>query len=701
MFARWGDLVYRLRYAVIGAMVVGMLALGGYGIGLEDRLSQSGFDDPGSESTAAALLKDGTYGRDHSADVLAIYTAPPGKTVDDPEFNKKVTDALIALPQQHPEQILAINGGYFRVPGASLVSGVAADQSREHAFESIAIRGDNDTEVSKNFRDVEDAFAIPGVDVKLAGLQPVTGGINATMQEDLRRMEILAIPLVGLLLFFVFGGLVAAALPLVIGGLTVLAANGIVKLLTEFTEVNAFVSSVVSLVGLGLAIDYGLFITSRFREELAAGRSVDEAVIRTVATSGRTIVFSALIIATSLAALLIFPIRVLRSVAYGGISSVLLAALLSVTVLPAVLRIIGHRVDALSWRRFARTRTAAQIDAGWFSRLAVASMRRPWLVAVPIVLLLLALVAPARSATFGGLSERYLAPDNPARVAQQDFDAIFPAFRAEPLRLVVIGASNDQLAAIRAKASAAPGLTGPFEPATPTEDGTTVLQAGLVDKSNADLTIAVLRGLEPPAGVRTLVTGIPALERDAINGMIDGLPVLALLLVLTTTLIMLVAFGSLLLAVKAIVLSLLSLGATLGILTWIFVDGHGAAQLNVTPGPLMFAALLLIVVVVSGLSTDYEVFLMSRMVEARADGASTPEAIRSGVAHTGGVITAAASILVVVTGAFGFSDLAMMKYIAYGMIAALIIDATVIRMLLVPVTMRLMGDRTWGRRLRG
>ncbi|CAM2763298.1 MMPL family transporter [Skermania piniformis] len=696
-FAGLGRWICRARWTVLAAAIVLVGLSGLYGLDLGQRLSQEGWFDDSSESVRAAELADRTFGRDTDGDVLVLYTAPPGRSVDDPALTATARAGLARLATDHPDAVLKVDG-YWDGP----FNAAMADPSRQHAFASVGLTGSGSVTLT-HYLAIEDDLRASGgeLQVQLAGVQPVVQALNDGMQRDIHRAELIALPVVAVLLFFVFGGAVAALLPVLIGGMTIIATQGVMRYLTTFIEVNAFATAVVTLVSLGLAIDYGLFTVSRFREELAAGRSVDEAVIRTVATSGRTIVFSALIIATSLAALLIFPIRVLRSVAYGGISSVLLAALLSVTVLPAVLRIIGHRVDALSWRRFARTRTAAQIDAGWFSRLAVASMRRPWLVAVPIVLLLLALVAPARSATFGGLSERYLAPDNPARVAQQDFDAIFPAFRAEPLRLVVIGASNDQLAAIRAKASAAPGLTGPFEPATPTEDGTTVLQAGLVDKSNADLTIAVLRGLEPPAGVRTLVTGIPALERDAINGMIDGLPVLALLLVLTTTLIMLVAFGSLLLAVKAIVLSLLSLGATLGILTWIFVDGHGAAQLNVTPGPLMFAALLLIVVVVSGLSTDYEVFLMSRMVEARADGASTPEAIRSGVAHTGGVITAAASILVVVTGAFGFSDLAMMKYIAYGMIAALIIDATVIRMLLVPVTMRLMGDRTWGRRLRG
>ncbi len=399
--------------------------------------------------------------------------------------------------------------------------------------------------------------------------------------------------------------------------------------------------------------------------------------------------FSAAIIAVSLGALLIYPNGVLRSVPYGGISSVLLAAVLSVTALPAVLAIIGHRIDLWGWHRFAKSKTAEEIDAGFFSRLAILAMKRPWLVIVPIVLALLALIVPFRHIEFGGLSERYLADDNPARVAQEQFDELFPGFRTEPLKLVVVGADPQQLSDIRFQANHTPGLTGPFEPAAPTKDGINVLNAGLVDERAADTAIATLRGIDAPDGVRVMVAGVPALERDSINGLIEGLPLLAALLVAAALVLMYLAFRSMVLAVKAVAMSALSLGATLGILTWIFVEGHGAELFDFTPGPLMFAVLVLIVTVVFGLSTDYEVFLLSRMSEARAEGADPPEAIRYGIAHTGGVITSAAAILIVVTGAFGFSDLVLMKYIAYGMIAALILDATVVRMLLTPALLKL------------
>lgn len=687
---RWGRFVYRHRVAVLVLFVVVVALSGLYGRDLADRLTQEGWFDESSESVAASKLADATFGRDTDSDVIALYTAPPGKTVDDPQVRAEVRAQLAGLLRDHPDQVLRIDSYWD-----SALSGQFADDSRTHAFASIGLRGegsvtvDNYTAVVPDLRADGPGAGPAGTTVELAGLQPVVEGINTGMQDDIRRAEMIALPLVALLLYFVFGGVVAALLPVLVGGMTILGTQGIMRLLTGHIEVNVFASAVVTLVSLGLAIDYGLFTVTRFREELAAGRSVEDAVARTVSTAGRTVLFSAAIIAVSLGALFIYPNGVLRSVPYGGISSVLLAALLSVTALPAMLAIAGHRIDLWQWRRFARASTEAEIDRGIFSRLAVWAMKRPWTVIVVVLLGLALLMTPFRHIEFGGLSERYLAEDNAARVAQEKFDALFPGFRTEPLRLVVTGADAAQLSDIRVQANATPGLTGPFEPAAPTRDGINVLEAGLVDERDADTAIAVLRSIEQPEGVRVMVAGVPALERDSINGLLDGLPLLALLLIGAALALMYAAFRSLVLAVKAVAMSALGLGATLGILTWLFVEGHGAELFDFTPGPLMFAVLVLIVTVVFGLSTDYEVFLLSRVVEARESGADPPEAIRYGIAHTGGVITSAAAILIVVTGAFGFSELVMMKYIAYGMIAALVLDATVIRMLLTPAVLKL------------
>ncbi|WP_245545852.1 MMPL family transporter [Nocardia higoensis] len=668
-----------------------VLLSGWYGRDLGDRFTQEGWFDESSESVAAAKLADTTFGRDTDSDLILLFTAPEGATVDDPPVRAAVTGYLAELLRDYDEQILKIDS-YWDSPFA----GQATDATHTHAFASVGLRGDGGTETVENYLEIQaalDAGVVGGgpggTTVQLAGLQPIVEGINIGMQNDIRRAELIALPLVAILLYFVFGGVVGALLPVLIGGMTVLGTQGILRGLTDHIDVNVFASAVMTLVSLGLAIDYGLFTVTRFREELAAGRSVEEATARTVATAGRTVLFSAAIIAVSLAALFIFPNGVLRSVPYGGISSVLLAAVLSVTALPAALAIAGHNIDFLGWKRFSRTKTEAEIDAGFFSKLATVSMRRPWTVTLSIVFVLLALAVPLRHIEFGGISERYLASDNPARVAQEDFDELFPGFRTEPLRLVVVGADSAQLGEIRQAANQIPGLTGRFEPAVPTTDGINVLDAGLRDKRDADAVIAALRAIPEPEGVEIMVAGVPALERDSINGLLEGLPLLLLILVAAALAIMYAAFRSVVLAVKAVVMSALSLLTTLGILTWVFVQGHGAGVFDFTPGPLMFAVLALIVAVIFGLSTDYEVFLLSRVSEARAGGAEPQEAIRYGIAHTGSVITSAAAILIVVTGAFGFSDLVLMKYIAYGMIAALLIDATVIRLMLTPAVLKL------------
>jgi RND superfamily putative drug exporter len=687
---RWGRFVHRNRFLVLGFFALFVLVSGWYGRDLAGRLTQEGWFDESSESVAAAELADRTFGRDTDSDLILLYTAPEGTTVDDPAVRGPVTAQLAGLLSAYPDRIQKIDS-YWDSP----FSAQATDATHTHAFASVGLRGSG-TATVENYLAIKDHLGAGragggpgGTTVQLAGLQPIVEGINTGMQRDIRRAEMIALPLVAILLYFVFGGVIGALLPVLIGGMTILGTQGGLRALTDHIQVNVFASAVLTLVSLGLAIDYGLFTVTRFREELAAGHTVEEATARTVATAGRTVLFSAAIIALSLGALFIFPNGVLRSVPLGGISSVLLAALLSVTALPAALSIAGHRIDFLGWKRFSRSKTEAQIDAGFFSRLALRAMRRPLAVAVPIVLTLLALSIPMRHIEFGGLSERYLADDNSARVAQERFDVLFPSFRTEPLKLVVVGADARQLSDIRYSANQIPGLTARFEPAAPTTDGINVLAAGLTDKRDADRVIAALRAIPEPPGVAVMVAGVPALERDSINGLLDGLPLLLALLVSAALAMMYAAFRSLVLALKAVAMSALSLVSTLGVLTWVFVEGHGAGIFHFTPGPLMFAVLALIVTVVFGLSTDYEVFLLSRVSEARTGGADAPEAIRYGIAHTGGVITSAAAILIVVTGAFGFSDLVLMKYIAYGMIAALILDATVIRMLLTPAVLKL------------
>ncbi|APA98233.1 putative trehalose monomycolate exporter MmpL3 [Nocardia seriolae] len=697
LFSRLGDVVHRFRFAVIAVVAGALLALGGYGLGLEKELSSGGLDDPSSESARAARLVDATYGRDHIADVVVLYTAPEGGSIDDPAFGRKIVANLDSLPRDHPDQISKINGAYWKTETGEYTPKLAGTADKRHAVASVAIRGEDDTVTMQHFREVKQAFYIPGVEVQVAGLQPVAGALFDTMAQDQRRMEVVALPVVAVLLFLIFGGLVAAALPLIVGGLTIVGATGIVMVITRFTEVNSFVSAVVSMIGFGLAIDYGLFIVSRFREELAAGYDTRAAVRRTVTTAGRTVTSSATMIIAASSGMLLFPQGFLESVAYGTMAAVLLAAATAVTLLPAMLAVLGPRVDKFGWKRLRGNKTAA--EDGFWGRLTARVMRHPIKALVPLTIVLLLLIIPVRNLAFGGLNETYLPPTDATRMAQADFDRLFPLRKADPIQLVIVTDNPRTVGPIINQANNAPGLAAraafKIERTPPNGSDVWASTAALADGDNAGPTIDYRRAMRIPSDATVLVGGQPAIQYDSIASLLDRMPLMILAVLFVTMVLMFLTFGSVVLPIKAALMSALGLGSTLGILTWIFIDGHGASLLGFTPQPITSPVLVLIIAIIYGLSIDYEVFLLSRMVEARTRGASTTEAVRIGTAQTGRIITAAALILLVVTGAFAFSDLVMMQYIAFGMVSALFIDATVLRMLLVPATMKMLGDDCW------
>ena len=686
-------------------MVAAMILIAGAGHLFGKEFTQGGFEDPKSGYATAEQIEQDAYGRDAMGDVVVLYHAPGGN-VDDQGFLGDVSSSLEQLQQSHPDDVIGVTS-YTQNQSPQLVN-------RDEGFivASVQLAGSGD-EVLPHFKAIEDDLGVDGVETQVGGLQAVAGAIDEGMTNDLKRAELIALPLVFVLLVVVFGGLVAAALPVLVGVLTILGALGLLQLLGIIHPVNSFANNVVTLIGLGLAIDYGLFVVSRFREEMAAGYAPPDAARRSVATAGRTVAFSALMVGVTLSGLLLFPQEFLKSVSYGAIAAVLLAALLSVTLLPAVLAMLGHRVDMLSVRKVLarfiprlredsgpRKAVAPGHERGFFARIAAFAMRRPVIVTIPIVVVLLALIAPFSGVKFGGINETYLPPDNDTRVAQEAYDSAFPESRTDPVKLVVTGADSTQLTEIRNEANDAPGLTGTFQFARSGETDeqgrdVTVLQASIVDRNDADETVEYLQKFPIPDGTEVHVGGNPALEYDSIQALMDGLPWFVLYVFVATTILLFLAFGSLVLPIKAALMNLLGLGATLGVLTWIFVDGHGASMLGFTPGPLTSPVVVLLVAIIYGLSTDYEVFLLSRMVEAKTRGVPTNVAIRSGIARTGQIITSAALILIVVTGAFAFSEIVMMKYIAFGMIAALIIDATVIRMLLVPAVMKMLGEDCW------
>ena len=680
MFEKWGRFSYAHRRLIPAIVVAAILALFvGFGLQLEDRMSQEGWEDPNAASTSAAQIEQEAFGRDNSGDVILLFHSP------DENFDA-AKQHLAQLKAEYPEQIDSVTS-YFDTKNPNLVN-----DDHSLAFAAIGLKGD-DEQTLKDFRTIQGALTDTSAPVEIAGATAVADALDNGMSHDISRAEKAALPLVGILLLVVFGSVVAACMPLIVGGLSILGSLGILSILAGFSQVNVFAQAVVTLLGLGLAIDYGLFMVSRFREELDKGRSTEEAVATTTATAGQTVVFSAAMVAVALSGLFLFPQAFLKSVAYGSISAVGLAALLSVTVLPSIFGMLGPKIDTWSVRRTSRT--ARTIEDTWWYKLPLWAMRHARGLTIAVCGLLIALTLPIMSITFGGINESYLPPNQETRVAQDRFNEEFPTFRTEPVKLVVENASNQQLVDVVMQVRGLNGLTEPMAPTTATKDGTTVLSAGIKDRDDYAKIVHELEQVKAPEGVNLYVGGTPAMEVESLDALFHKLPWMALYVVLATFLLMALVFGSFVLPLKAIVMTLLTLGATLGILTLMFVAGLGSGALNFTPGPLMSPILVLIIAIVYGLSTDYEVFLVSRMVEARRRGSTTDEAIAAGTAHTGGIITAAALIMIVVCGAFGFSDIVMMKYIAYGMIFALLIDATIVRMLLVPAVMHLLREDNW------
>lgn len=680
-FAQWGRVAYRGR-RIIPVILIALIALGHllFGAHLGDRLSQEGWEDPRADSTTAAVIEQETFGRDNSGDVIVLVSAAD---VNDPAVFNSANEQISAL-KDRPE--VAGIRSYFATPNAALMT---PDGTK--AFASIGLSGDGE-QTLKDFRSLLpelEAIEIPGAEVQIAGATAVADALDKGMANDIARAEKVGLVFVAIILLFVFGGVIAAAMPLIVGILSIIGSLSLLAVLAQFQQVNIFSQSIITLLGLGLAIDYGLFMVSRFREELDKGRTTEEAVIETTATAGKTVFFSALMVGVALSGLFMFPQAFLKSVAYGAISAVLLAAIISVTVLPAMFGMLGPKID-----KWAVRRNNTKPHRLWTSMPSWA-MRHAKSTTTGVTALLLLITVPIVTITFGGINESYLPPQQETRQAQDAFNEAFPAYRTDPVKLVISGADNQQLGAIMQQARQVEGFATPLAPSRPTTDGVNVLSAPLADRNGGQEVIDQLRAIDTPEGVDVYIAGTPAMEVESIEALLERLPWMALYMILATFLLMAIVFRSMILPAKAVIMNVLGIGATLGFLTLVFVQGVGSGLLNFTPGPLMSPVLVLIISILYGLSTDYEVFLVSRMVEARHKGADTDTAIKDGTAHTGGIITAAAAIMIVVAAAFAASDIVMMKYIAYGMIFSLALDATIIRLLLVPAVMHLLGEDNW------
>ncbi|WP_245671546.1 MMPL family transporter [Nocardia amamiensis] len=673
------------------ALSISMFLLSGiWGIGVLQNLNLAGYADPASKSTEAEKLINETPGG-RRPDIVVIYTVPVGKTLGD--IGPQVLERLASVD---PDLLAQPIESYWTAEGIRQIAMRSTDQTRGLA--ALALAG-TESDRLRNYADLVEQLTVDGVQTQFSGYTALTAAYNTKSKTDVVIAESVAIPLMLGLLVVIFGGLVAASAPVVVGGLAVFGSLGALRVISIFTDVSAFSLNIASIIGLGLAIDYSLFIVSRFREELGAGSSPAEATRRTVETAGRTIVFSALLLICAFAGSLVFPISMLRSLGYGAIAAIGIAATLSLTALPAALTLLGERIDAVPWRRGAVQRGEARAQRFW-AGLAVWVMRRPVAVTGVIVLVLLALSLPLLGIKTGGVNPNGLPSDNPARQAQATVAANFPN-ATDGATLVIRGESGAPPSdrAVQQVITEAGQVSGVRVALRLAEDEDWVLVRVLLTHPDfspaAEDCVRALQQMPNPSGTTVLVGGMNAQRVDSYNAIVGSIPAAVLIVLAATLLLMCVGFRSIMLPLKAVAMATFSLGATFGLLTWVFVDGHGSALLGVDPGPLPLPALVVVTMAVFGLSTDYEVFLMSRMVEAHEQGASTEEAVTSGVSRTGRVITAAATLFIIVAGAAALSDVALIKVAALGMAIAILIDATVVRMLLVPAIVKLMGSANW------
>jgi RND superfamily putative drug exporter len=518
--------------------------------------------------------------------------------------------------------------------------------------------------------------------------------INTKIADDLKLSESISIPLTFILLVFVFGGLVASAMPLLVGVSAILGSFLIIYLLTLFTGVSVFALNLITGLGLGLGIDYSLLMVNRFREELHAGKSVNEAIKRTVATAGKTVFYSGLTIVITLASLMLFPLMFLKSFGYAGVTVVIMAVLGSLVALPALLAILGNRIDKAVVRKSAIT---PKEDGRW-AQTARFVMRKPVSVVVLSLIALGVFAAPITNIVFSQVDSRVLPASNPAAYASQLITERFPGQEGNPIEIIIPGGSAklEEIKNYTTEISKVKGVVRIGEPQVLGNDVRVIAIHDMGPRTPlAEVLIKEIRQIPSPD--QTLVGGVAADYADTQIGIARTMP-WALTWIAVGVLVLLFLFtGSIILPIKAVILNILSLAATLGVITWIFVDGHLkwlVGDFTVT-GAVDTGSIILVAVVAFGLSMDYELFLLSRIKEEHDAGKSNVEAVAIGLQRSARIITAAAGLLAIVFASFILSGVTSIKMLGFGVAFAIILDATLVRALLVPALMRLFGERNW------
>jgi uncharacterized membrane protein YdfJ with MMPL/SSD domain len=687
MFAWWGRIVVRWRWLVLAAGLAFVAVGVSWGTGVFGVLTSGGFEDPGSESARAYDRITEELGN-QDLDLLVLYSSDIA-TVDSPAFAQAVTGTIAEL-RQRPEVVSVAS--WFETQSPTMVS-----EDRQSTYVAVRLAGAEEDAKRHAYEAIEPLLAAPGLETEVGGTVAFLVEASEQTEADIFRAELLSTPILLALLVFIFRGVVAATTPLLVGALAILGGFLTTRLLTLATDISIFAINIITVIGLGLAIDYALFVVSRFREELAAGHDTGWAIRQTVATAGRTVLVSGLTIALALATLLIFPQGFLRSMALGGISAVLVAMLASLTVLPALLAVLGRRINAGRVALPRRRKTVPNEGDGAWARLARSVMRRPVVYVIGVTAVLLLLATPALRMELGGFDIRVMPEDAEARQVSETLARDFPAVATDPIQVLVSGAPAAQAQAFAETVAGLPDVTSAAVTAqTGASSLVTVAYPGEPSGDQAEAAVRAIRELPAPAGAEVLVGGRTANDLDLLDSLQERLPWMALLIVATILVLLFLAFGSVVLPVKAVVMSFISIGASFGLVVLVFQDGHFADWLGFTPTGFIEPTMpILMLAILFGLSTDYEVFLLSRVREEWDRTGENTRSVALGLQRTGRIITAAALLLVIVTGGFATGEMAFIKLLGIGMIVAIVVDATLVRALLVPATMRLLGRWNW------
>ena len=667
------------------AAIVFFLLAGALGGSVADRLDPYGADDPATESVEAreALLDAGFRA---PGAVVIVEGAP----VSAPATRAKVES--IARELRRRTDVSSVSG-YYETRSPAFVS-----IDKRSTYLSVGLKPTGDKQWQEAGAEIADELnGRPGVLV--GGPAVAQEQVNKQVEKDLQMAEMLAFPLLFLLSLLFFRSLVAAVLPVMIGVLAIVGTFLIIRLLSEAGSISIFALNLTTGLGLGLAIDYSLFVVSRYREEIAKDGPGLAAMRRVMATAGRTVLFSSLTVAAALASLIVFPQRFLYSMGFGGALVTLLAALVSLTVLPAVLTLLGTRVNSLS-PRFLRRRAEAETrpdEQGFWYRLSRFVMRRPVPIATLSALFLIVLGLPFLNIKFTTADPAILPEEASARQVYDTMQTEFPPYRDTPIWVSVEGGGPGAAARVRIQVRQVEGVSAALPPERVTRELSVIqaISANSFRSEASQSTVEELREIEAP-GAEVQVAGATADFVDFQDSLVRHLPIAFAIIVIATLVILFLMTGSVVLPIKSLIMNFLNLTAVFGLLVLIFQEGRFESFFDYTgQGALEQTMPILLFAVAFGLSTDYAVFLLSRIKEARDNGASDSESVAIGLERTGRIVTAAALMFAVAIGAFATSQIIFIKQNGVGTALAVLIDASIIRALLVPSLMELLGKWNW------